>query len=145
MIVNQTWSVLSSSGSKEKVLCFRGKVPSWVLLTPGEVIINDAQVLSLSLLPFLSPEWSLSIVVLHCAMIDVWDRVIYVAYSICFQHCIYYGGCMCCICFITRKLCQPLFISPNILGLKKRKKSHLHRAHDRRVNEMVLPSDNLSL
>lgn len=124
MLFNPAWSVLSSSGCKGKVLCFRGKPPymsaTWL---QGKLSQTIGQYFPCLLCHFSLLNWSLSIMTLHCTWRYIWDRVIDVGYSsLLLIHilCIHYTGHMCYICFISRKLYQPFFISLSILELEKK-------------------------
>ena len=82
MLLNPAWSVLSSSGCKEKVLCFRGKSPHMsATRLQGELSRTKGQKFHCLLCHFSLLNWSLSIMALHWTVRYVWNRVIDVGYS----------------------------------------------------------------
>lgn len=125
MLFNPAWSALSSC--KEKVLCFRGKPPhlstSWLQgkLSPVMDQYFHCLLYHFSLLSEVSQSW-------YCIgpwytfeiELEMW------AIHLCFQPCNHYRGRICCICFITRKLCHPFFISPSILELKTKQTNKMN-------------------
>lgn len=138
-VFNPAWLEFSSIGCK-KVLCFKGK-PHHVSATSLQAKLS--QTISLYFLCLLCHfallKCSLPITVLHCTLRYIWDRVIDVGYSSALSTTSIIEG-MCCICFITRRVCHLPFISPRVIELKKQ--SHLPSTYNRQMNKMVMPHDN---
>lgn len=132
--------VLSSSGAERRCsLCFKGK-PAHMSTAPLQR--QSSQTISQCFLFFaITLSWSeVSPSGYFKVPWDTFDIELQMwAIHLCFQHSIHYRRCICCRGFITRKLHHPSFILPGFVKLKKR--SYLHSAYNKKVNEMVSPAD----